>query len=199
MSEFRLILPDNVVRLSADASDDDIFDLVRAWVDALAAEDYERAYEMTAHSSFTGFTPDLIRRLVEGYGSVEADPNNPEEIEDHRNIYRKLLQDEEEAGPSKYMGADESPEDAERIWRHILGVWRQALDDVGKPKPIHKITDWRTAEIEDTEPTHNIRREDSEVWFDLPLDGVWSDLTATFDIRELDDCIVLQLEQIHVM
>jgi hypothetical protein len=37
-----------------------------------------------------------------------------------------------------------------------------------------------------------------EVWFDLPLDGSWSDLTATFDLQERGGALVLVLQEIHV-
>lgn len=37
-----------------------------------------------------------------------------------------------------------------------------------------------------------------EVWFDLPLNGEWSDLTATFEIRRNKEHIVLVLNEIHV-
>lgn len=36
------------------------------------------------------------------------------------------------------------------------------------------------------------------VWFDLPLNGAWSDLTATFAIWKPDEQIVLALNEIHV-
>ena len=35
--------------------------------------------------------------------------------------------------------------------------------------------------------------------FDLPLNGEWSDVTATFNIREVEDAWVLCLEDIHVL
>ena len=35
--------------------------------------------------------------------------------------------------------------------------------------------------------------------FDLPLDGEWSDLTATFDIVEEEGGLVLRLDDVHVM
>ncbi len=37
------------------------------------------------------------------------------------------------------------------------------------------------------------------MWFDLPVNGEWSDLTATFQILRHGDALVLQLEDIHVM
>ena len=37
-----------------------------------------------------------------------------------------------------------------------------------------------------------------EVWFDLPLNGQWSDLTATFDIEAVEDGLVLVLNAVTV-
>ncbi|MBT3378971.1 MAG: hypothetical protein HN742_38180 [Lentisphaerae bacterium] len=37
-----------------------------------------------------------------------------------------------------------------------------------------------------------------EVWFDLPLNGEWSDLTATFQVRRSTNYTVLVLNEIHV-
>jgi hypothetical protein len=37
------------------------------------------------------------------------------------------------------------------------------------------------------------------VWFDLPLNGEWSDLTATFDLKKLGGNLVLVLDDLHVM
>lgn len=38
----------------------------------------------------------------------------------------------------------------------------------------------------------------AEVWYDLPLNGEWSDLTATFRVEVRGETSVLILEQIHV-
>jgi len=38
-----------------------------------------------------------------------------------------------------------------------------------------------------------------QVWFDLPLNGVWSDLTATFDIKLDGEALYLELDDIHVL
>jgi hypothetical protein len=37
-----------------------------------------------------------------------------------------------------------------------------------------------------------------EVWFDLPLDGAWSDLTATFELQRTAEHLLLVLNDIHV-
>jgi hypothetical protein len=38
----------------------------------------------------------------------------------------------------------------------------------------------------------------AEVWYDLPLNGEWSDLTATFRVERDDLHLSLVLEEIHV-
>jgi hypothetical protein len=57
-------------------------------------------------------------------------------------------------------------------------------------------------------PCHDVHRFDADdrdehylgiVWFDLPLNGEWSDLTATFDLAIDGGEIVLELDDIHVM
>lgn len=37
-----------------------------------------------------------------------------------------------------------------------------------------------------------------KVWYDLPLNGEWSDLTATFNILKSESHIVLELNEIHI-
>ncbi len=59
----------------------------------------------------------------------------------------------------------------------------------GGPTPRHAV-EW-------FDPVANAGRLGS-VWFDLPLNGAWSDLTATFAIWKPDDRIVLALNEIHV-
>ena len=46
--------------------------------------------------------------------------------------------------------------------------------------------------------TDIVPRVVGEVWFDLPLNGEWSDLTATFDLTEWDGGLVLALSDIRV-
>ncbi len=144
MSE--LILPPDVVRLSASASDAEILAVVESWVAFLVAEDYERAYGMTAHEPYYQWTAKLIREVIEGYGLPDPHPEGP-----------------------------------------------------------FKVTPLATAKGGPT-PWHKVERDDpprcngaiANVWFDLPLNGEWSDLTATFSIHPLDEGIVLSLNEIHV-
>lgn len=36
------------------------------------------------------------------------------------------------------------------------------------------------------------------IWYDLPLNGYWSDLTASFDVLRYPDYLTLELQEIHV-
>jgi hypothetical protein len=60
------------VRLLTNPSDDDILRLVDEWVDDLERGDYATAYARTGHDSYDGWTPDLIRDAVAGYGLPDA-------------------------------------------------------------------------------------------------------------------------------
>lgn len=57
-------------------------------------------------------------------------------------------------------------------------------------------------EVKYYEQPHPISETDQmavgEVWFDLPLNGEWSDLTVTFKICRSEDRTVLVLNEIHV-
>ncbi len=53
---------------------------------------------------------------------------------------------------------------------------------------------WVVDRWKDAEPRHRV----GFVSFDLPVDGEWSDLTATFEIVERHDQLVLVLQDIHV-
>ncbi len=55
--------------LPQDASDSQILDAVRAWVDALAAGDYAAAVALV--DARPHWTPELLRTVVTTYGSVE--------------------------------------------------------------------------------------------------------------------------------
>ena len=79
----------------------------------------------------------------------------------------------------------------------------------GSPEPRdghdHRVTSTALAAGGRT-PTHEVERYEARagdrvghVWFDLPLDGEWSDLTATFDIERRAGRLVLVLDDVHVM
>lgn len=70
-----------------------------------------------------------------------------------------------------------------------------------------RITPIATARIDDISPRHTIDRWQSpdasgivgSVEFDLPINGVWSDLTALFWIKQYPEGIALELNDIHVL
>jgi len=141
-----LIVPATATRLTASASDQEILAVARDWAHALAAQDYERAYAVTAHDPYYAWSASLIRQVVEGYGFPEKQP----------------------AGPFRVTP---------------LG------DAKGGPRPRHKVRRY-----EKKAPNNAV----AEAWFDLPLNGVWSDLTATFAVYPIGDELVLCLNEIHV-
>ena len=55
-------------------------------------------------------------------------------------------------------------------------------------QPFHRLVDRKAANQD----------EIAEVWCDLPLNGAWSDLTATFSVQQRIGHAVLVLQQIHV-
>jgi hypothetical protein len=59
----------------------------------------------------------------------------------------------------------------------------------GGPSPRWEVDRWQNAE-----PSSRI----GFVRFDLPLDGEWSDLTATFEVVQINEHYVLILQDIHV-
>jgi len=129
---------------SQPPTDAEIIAVVEAWVDDLAREDYNSAYSRTDHDPYYGWTPSLIRAVVEGYGLPEP----------HRS------------------------------------------------GEVFKVTDRNTATGNPHYRTvERIEIPDSslaEVWYDLPLNGEWSDLTATFRVSLRDGRWHIVLEQIHV-
>jgi hypothetical protein len=62
-------------------------------------------------------------------------------------------------------------------------------DAKGGPRPRHKVDRYERGA-----PSGAV----AEVWFDLPLNGEWSDLTATFGVHRAGDDLVLCLQEIHV-
>jgi hypothetical protein len=68
----------------------------------------------------------------------------------------------------------------------------QKVSVLGQPTDItqHKeVSRWRC----------NALNESGEIWYDLNIDGLVSDLTATFRLQETDDGLVIRLNDIHVM
>jgi hypothetical protein len=141
-----------MIVLPIDATDDAILSVVRKWVAALAAGDFETAYAMTAHDPYYRWTPERIREVIAGYGLPEPAPDG--------------------------------------IVHRVTPMETAEQDDV---RPVHEVVRWKGPRR-----TEGGRDAIGEVRFDLPLDGAWSDLTATFEIQRGADDIVLVLNEIHV-
>jgi hypothetical protein len=56
------------VHLSGNPTDEEILAFVEMWIDDLARGDYETAFARTAHDPYYEWTPDLMRKVVSGYG-----------------------------------------------------------------------------------------------------------------------------------
>lgn len=145
MSE--ITIPDGALFFTKTASDLELLNGVRTWVDLLSEQRFPEAYNLTAHYNDYVWTPDLIRSVIAGYGAPH-EPGNHE--------YRI----------SKVSTAKDGP------------------------LPRMKVDRWQ-----DAEP--NCRK--GFVHFDLPLDGEWSDLAATFEVVETNEKLVLVLQDIHVL
>lgn len=140
------------ISLNFPASAEEIENFIHTWLDYLAREDYRTAYHMTVHDPYYEWTPELMEKMINGYGFF-PEPN-----------------------------------------------------DI-----IFKVTDWRTATNMDRVRYNEISFFEKakvrqraiysiigDIWYDLPLNGQWSEVTATFNILRLEDLIYIELNEIHV-
>jgi hypothetical protein len=67
------------------------------------------------------------------------------------------------------------------------------IDQASGGSPRYEVTRW-----EEPRSLDGGEEITGDVWFNLPLDGSWSDLTATFDLRRRGQELRLVLDQIHV-
>ena len=123
-----------------NANDAQILEVVREWVELLAAEQYVRALEFVDPGQ--AWTPALLRSVISNYGSVEPRKDGA--------TFRVTSIGDAKGGPA---------------------------------------------------PRHEVDRQGGKVtvWFDLPLNGQWSDLTATFQVLEANGGLALVLDDVHVM
>jgi hypothetical protein len=127
--------------LPRDASDADLIGHVDRWAALLEAEDYDGAFAFVEHDPDMGWTPDLIRELIKGYG---------------------------EGSPGQKVTVEGKPSDVQQ--RKTVTRW-------SPPAPAGV----------------------GEIWYDLNIDWVASDLTATFNIIDTPRGLALQLNDLHVM
>jgi hypothetical protein len=130
--------------LSLNPADEEILCAVESWIDDLSRGDFDSAYTRTDHDTYYQWSPELIRSVIEGYGSpVLAE------------------QTRKSSATSRTLAAGEAP--------------RRVVDRTAMP------------------PNSN-----AYVEYSLPLDGAWSDLSATFRVEPRESGCALVLEEIHV-
>jgi hypothetical protein len=128
--------------LPETVTDAELIAFVDRWAALLEREDYPAAHAFTAHDEYHGWTPDLMRRVIKGYG---------------------------EARPDQRVTVAGVPSDVRQ---------RKEVDRWEPPSPGGEV---------------------GEVWYDLNLDGVVSDLTATFRLVRVPGGLLVRLNDIHVM
>jgi hypothetical protein len=131
--------------LSINSTDEEILNHIEEWVSDLAAEDYVLAYKRTKHDPYYEWTPELIKKVINGYGLPEPHPSGET---------FKVTPVKEAKGETPRQEVDRGPYDGNRF---------------------------------------------GYVYYDLPLNGEWSDLTASFRLEKQDKNLVITLEEIHVM
>ena len=130
--------------LSPNPADEEILCAVEAWIDDLSRGDFDSAYARTDHDRYYQWSPELMRSVIEGYGS----PIFAEQKKKSSVTPRTLA-----------MG----------------GAPRRVVD-------------------RDATPPNSL----AYVEYRLPLDGVWSDLSAAFRVEPREGGSALVLEEIHV-
>ena len=134
------------MHLPAAPSDTQILDIIDAWIADLARGDYAGAHARTAHDAYYGWTPALLRAVIEGYGSPEPHADG--------TVYR--ITPAAEASGTPHERCVERPDG------------------------------------------QNGAAAIAEVRHCLPLNGSWSDLTATFRVEGTATGAMLVLQEIHV-
>jgi hypothetical protein len=133
------------MHFTKDPSDKEILRFVEGWIDDLARGDYAGAFRRTEHDPYYGWTPDLMRSVVEGYGLPEPHPGG--------EVFAVTPRKSATGGPPQRIVDRDA-------------VRKKAL---------------------------------AEVLYDLPLNGEWSDLTATFRVERQGKGSVVILQEIHVL
>ena len=131
--------------LSTNSSDEEILSFVEEWVADLSEEDYKSAYKRTSHDPYYEWTPELIKRVINGYGLPEPHPSG--------EIF-KVTPIKEARGEAPRQEVDRGPYDGNRF---------------------------------------------GYIYYDLPLNGEWSDLTVSFRLEKNGENLQAVLEEIHVM
>jgi hypothetical protein len=121
----------------------------------------------------------------------------------------KLLEQEDYPKAYVYTEHDE-------YYQWTPDLIKEVIYGYGLPEPhpsgeVFKVTAVEAASTEDRKPSQEVNYNEEplpyqekeaeiigQVWYDLPLNGEWSDLTATFQIVKREAYLTLELAEIHV-
>lgn len=126
----------------------------------------------------------------------------PETVTDVESIYfvdqwAALMEGEDYEAAYAFTEHDTYQGWTPNLIRHVVKSYGDAREDqrvtvAGEPSDVAQQKDATRWE----ENKHGIL---GEVWYDLNIDGVASDLTATFEIVRVSSGVILRLNDIHVM
>ena len=139
------------VKFEFDAPEKAYEDFITIWVNQLADNNFEKAYEDILHDEYYGLSPALIESVINGYGLEYEQGNKKFEV---TKTFHAL---------GEGSSFDVMWYDPETVTHFIEGQRRLA-----------------------------------EIWYQLPLNNEWSDLTVTFDIIMYPEGLYLMLKEIHV-
>ncbi len=133
----------------------------------------------------------------------------PTEILKTVQAWVKLLEQEDYQNAYAFTEHDE-------YYQWTPDLIKEVIYGYGLPEPhpngeVYKVTAVDPASTVDSEPNHEVNYYEEplpyeekeaeiigQVWYDLPLNGEWSDLTATFQILKRETYLTLELAEIHV-
>lgn len=137
-------------------SRNDIESAVYCWMELLTEEKYEEAYNLTFHHPYYGWTSELIKSVINGYGML---------YEPFDEIFKVTP-----------PAAAKFETDRQTVRKEIT-FFSLPLTDLANNPAMQRI---------------------GHVFFDLPLNGIWSDLSVTFTILQGPGFAALELNEIHV-
>lgn len=133
----------------------------------------------------------------------------PTEILKTVEAWVKLLEQEDYQNAYAYTEHDEYYQWTPDLIKEV--IYGYGLPELHPSGEIFKITDINQASTEHRKPSHEVNYYEEplpyeekeaeiigQVWYDLPLNGEWSDLTATFQIVRREAHLTLELAEIHV-
>lgn len=129
--------------------------VVYYWMELLAQEKYEQAFNLTYHDPRNQWTPAMMESVINGYGMLY--------------------------------------EPGEEVFK--VTPYNEAAFHPGDVNRDQDLTLFEKPQIKAHLPNMKIL---GYLWYGLPLNGKWSDLTATFNLLQGEGFWALELDEIHV-